>query len=117
VDALDAILKATDLVAVLGRDVHVRLVDISGSGCLLESDCRLAEGTIGSLRVRFEGTEYEDDVRIMRCRKFEGARGGFHLGAEFLWTTSPGERSLRRVLATLQASALEPGRFEQREPM
>jgi hypothetical protein len=117
VDALDAILKASDLVAVLGRDVDVRLVDISGSGCLLESDCRLAEGTIGSLRVRFEGTDYEDDVRIMRCRKFEGARGGFHLGVEFLWTTSPGERSLRRVLATIQAGALQPARLEATERM
>jgi hypothetical protein len=117
VDALDAMLKATDLVAVLGRDVHVRLVDISGSGCLLESDCRLAEGTIGSLRVRFEGTNYEDDVRVIRCRRFEGSRSGFYLGAEFLWTRSPGERSLRRVLMALQARALEPGRFERGEPM
>ena len=40
-DALDAILKANDLVAVLGREVPVRLVDISGSGCLLVSANRL----------------------------------------------------------------------------
>ncbi|MBA3886604.1 MAG: PilZ domain-containing protein [Acidobacteria bacterium] len=116
-DPLDAILKAGDLVAVLGRDVRVRLIDISGSGCLLESDCRLAEGTTGSLRVTIEGRDYEDDVRIMRCQNYEGTGGGFHLGAEFLWTTNPREHSLRRVLATIQAGALLPGRFEATERM
>ena len=34
---LDAILQASDLVAVLGREISVRLLDISASGCLLES--------------------------------------------------------------------------------
>ena len=50
-DALDAILKSNDLVAVLGREINVRLVDISVSGCLLESTSRLEKGTTGSLRV------------------------------------------------------------------
>ncbi|HET9266489.1 MAG TPA: PilZ domain-containing protein [Vicinamibacterales bacterium] len=111
-DALDAILKANDLVAVLGREVSVRLVDISGSGCLLESGSRLDEGTTGSLRVSFEGLEYADDVRIMRCRPSEGSSSLYYLGAEFLWTTSPGDRSLRRVLASLQATAVKAGKFE-----
>jgi PilZ domain len=117
VDALDAILRSGDLVAVLGRDVRVRLIEISGSGCLLESDCRLVEGTTGSLRVRCNGTEYIDDVRIMRCRRREGSVGGFHLGAEFLWTTSPSERSLRRVLATIHADSLEAAKLDPRERM
>ena len=39
-DALDAILKSNDVVAVLGREINVRLVDISASGCLLESSSR-----------------------------------------------------------------------------
>lgn len=116
-DALDAILTAGDLVAVLGRDVRIRLVDISGSGCLLESDIRLPDGTTGALRVTFEGREYEDDVRIMRCKARGGSTGGFHLGAEFLWTTNVREQSLRRVLATIQSGALKPGRFEATERM
>ena len=111
-DALDAILKANDLVAVLGREVSVRLVDISGSGCLLESANRLEKGTTGSLRVVFEGLEYFDDVRVMRCRPSEGSSSLYFLGAEFLWTTSPHERSLRRILASLQASAVKAGRLE-----
>ena len=112
-DVLDAILKANDLVAVLGREVPVRLVDISGSGCLLESSSRLEMGTTGSLRVIFEGVEYTDDVRIMRCRPCEGSSALYHLGAEFLWTSSPGDRSLRRIMASLQGAAVKVSKFEK----
>ncbi len=102
---IDLVLRARDLVAVLARDVAVRLVNISPSGCLLESDSRLREGTTASLRMLFEGVEYVDDIRVIRCTSTEGARG-YQVGAEFLWTTSPGERSLRRVLASLANGAL-----------
>lgn len=111
-DALDAILRSNDIVAVLGREVPVRLIDISSSGCLLESGSRLEKGTTGALRVVFEGLEYSDDVRIMRCRASEGSGSLYYLGAEFLWTTSPTERSLRRVLATLQAGAVKGASFD-----
>jgi PilZ domain-containing protein len=112
-DALDAILGAPDLVAVLGREVTVRLLDISSAGCLLESPSRLDKGTTGFLRVVFEDGEYMDDVRVMRCRECEGASGLYQLGAEFLWTTSPHERSLRRVIARLQGAAIRGGTFER----
>ena len=74
-DALDALLRASDLVAVLGREVVVRLMDISSAGCLLESNCRLEKGATGLLRVRFEDAEYMDDVRVMRCQESEGEAG------------------------------------------
>jgi PilZ domain len=112
-DALDAVLSAADLVAVLGREVEVRLVDISSAGCLLESNCRLEKGATGLLRLTFEGAEYMDDVRVMRCHESEGASGFYQLGAEFLWTTSPHERSLRRVLAKLQGSAVRSVTLER----
>lgn len=112
-DALDTILAATDVVAVLGREVRVRLVDVSASGCLLESSSRLETGTTGRLTVLFEEEEYVDDVRIMRCLEREGARAEYHLGAQFLWTTNPGGRSLRRVIARLHYGAIRPARFEQ----
>jgi hypothetical protein len=104
---LDAILLAGDCMAVLTRDVAVRLVDISGSGCLLESDSRLREGVTGTLHVVFENVQYTDDVRIVRCTGHEGSQT-YRMGAEFLWTRHPGERSLRRVLTKLQASAVAP---------
>jgi hypothetical protein len=108
-DPLDAILRASDLVAVLGREVTIRLLDISASGCLLESSSRLALGATGSLAVTFEGEEYTDNVRIIRCRDFEGSSGAYQIGAEFLWTDAPAERSLRRVVTRLQASAVRAG--------
>ena len=116
-DALKAILSAHDRVAVLGREVPVRLVDISTSGCLLESPNRLDKGTTGSLRVLFEERQYVDDVRIIRCSQSEGASHVYHLGAEFLWTTNPRENSLRRVLARLQSSAVKAAGFGQTSKM
>ena len=112
-DSLDALLGAGDLVAVLGRDVPVRLMDISNAGCLLESTCRLEKGATGHLRVMFDESEYMDDVRVIRCQETEGGSGLYYLGAEFLWTTSPHERSLRRVIAKLQGAAVRSVSFEQ----
>ena len=114
--ALDAILQANDVVAVLGRDVRVRLMDVSNSGCLIHSETRLAEGTTGTLRVTFDGAEYMDDVRIMRCRPSNAADQWFELGAEFLWTSHPGAGSLRRVIVSLQASAAKAVVFETIAP-
>jgi hypothetical protein len=112
VEGLDAILNAHDVVAVLGRDVTVRLVDISNSGCLIQSETRLAEGTTGTLRLTFNGVDYVDDVRIMRCQAPNAGDNWFRLGAQFLWTTHPGERSLRRVVAGVNPGALHSMRFE-----
>jgi len=112
-DSLDAMLGASDLVAVLGRVVPVRLVDISSAGCLLESSGRLEKGATGLLRVMFDEAEYMDDVRVMRCQASEGGSGLYQLGAEFLWTTSPHERSLRRVIAKLQGAVVRGVSFER----
>jgi hypothetical protein len=106
-DALNAVLKATDLVAVLGREVTVRLVDISASGCRLESNSRLALGSTGSLMVTYLDEEYLDDVRIIRCLELEGSAGGYQIGAEFLWTRTPNDHSLRTMVSRLEASAVK----------
>ena len=111
-ESLDAILGAQDLVAVLGRDIAVRLVDISNSGCLLQSETRLANGTTGTLKLSYGGVDYADDVRIMRCQTPNAGDNWFRLGAQFLWTTHPGERSLRRVVAGIKPEALQAMRFE-----
>lgn len=111
-EPLDAILRAEDVVAVLGRDVSVRLVDVSNSGCLLQSETRLLEGTTGTLRLSYDGVEYVDDVRVMRCQAPICGDNWFRLGAEFLWTSHPNERSLRRLVASLQPAALSAIRFE-----
>ncbi len=111
---LDVVLQASDLVAVLGREVSVRLIDISASGCLLESSSRLLIGTSGSLILSYDGREYVDDVRVIRCRQCEGSSGSYQVGAEFLWTNTPHDRSLRRVLSQLQVTAVKAAGFERR---
>ena len=102
-DSIRFVLRAHDLLAVLGRDVSVRLVNVSASGALLATNRRLSEGTTGSLRAVYEGVEYVDDVRVVRCIQVEGS-SEYHAGVEFLWTTAPGENSMRRVIAGLQAA-------------
>lgn len=105
-ETLKAVLSAHDLVAVLGREVPVRVVDISTSGCLLESESRLDAGVMGTLRVSYDGQQYVDDVRVMRCNTCEGASGLYQMGAAFLWTTRPDHKSLRRVINWLNRAAV-----------
>jgi hypothetical protein len=108
-DRLDDILQAGDLLGVLGRDVTVRMLNVSGSGCLVESASPIEPGTTGVLSLRFDGQEYSDPVRITRCQQIEGAGATYRMGAEFLWTAAPGERSLRRVASRLQQLAERGG--------
>jgi hypothetical protein len=116
-DALDAILQANDVVAVLAREVAVRLVDLSVSGCLLESSHQLTVGAMGTLLVRFDGKEFVDDVRVIRCRQSEGSSGIYYVGAEFLWTNAPHDGSLRRMVTRLRTSAIKTGSWDQSRRM
>jgi hypothetical protein len=96
------VLRADDVIGVLTREVRVRLVNISASGCLVESGSRLEVGMAGALRVRVGGEVYSDDVRISRVQQRQGAGGTWQVGAEFLWTAPPGPEALRRVVGRLR---------------
>ncbi len=99
---LDAILNASDVLGVLIREVPVKLLVISMAGCLFESSCRVDEGAVGTIHVTFDGQDYSDDVRIIRCSFIRGAAAPFRLGGQFLWATVPDKRSLRLVINQLQ---------------
>ena len=101
-DSIRFVLRSNDLVAVLGREIPVQLVNISSSGCLVATTSSLHEGTTASVRLNFGGVEYTDNVRVVRCTRIEGS-SEYHLGMEFLWTTAPGGQSMRRAIASLQA--------------
>jgi hypothetical protein len=118
-DGLARILGATDVTSVLGRETDAELLNISGSGCLIETSTRIDVGTAGLLRMTIQGTEYHDDVRVARCQAIEGAGAKYHIGAEFLWTTAPGEQSLRRLVVQLRGAAVKAAevRFESRQAM
>ena len=81
--------------AVLTREVDMRVVNISLSGCLLELSGPIEIGTLATLRVIVAGEVYTDDVHVIRCREVDEAV--YHAGARFLWTTPPHRHSIRRI--------------------
>ena len=97
-----AVLHADDVVGVLARETRACLVNVSQSGCLLESSFYLEPGTTGTLAVTVDGTVYGDAVRVTRAERVQGASAAWHVGIEFLWTTHPGSRSLRRMVGRLR---------------
>jgi hypothetical protein len=95
------LITGPSVIAVLGRDVVVRLLEISRSGCLLESSHAMPEGTIASLSIEIEGREYMDEVRVSRSQLLAGVGERYAVGVEFLWLRLPREQSLRHYAATL----------------
>ena len=85
-------------VASLTTDIQVRVLNVSGAGCLVEARRALAIGSVATLRIRFAGGDFEDTVQIVRCQEITGAGAVFHLGANFLTTTPPSIESLRYVM-------------------
>jgi PilZ domain len=88
-----------DLVGVLTREVATRLIEISRSGCLLESRQRIEEGTVATLRLEVAGQVYTEEVRATRCVAVAGSGSSYLIGIEFLKTGPAHEMSIRRALA------------------
>jgi hypothetical protein len=84
--------------ALLTKEFRARLLNFSAAGCLVETNTRLEIGTVGSLRFVFDGTEFVDDVQVVRCQQIEGAGALYQVGARFLWTSATGRGTLRQVL-------------------
>ena len=95
------LITGPSVIAVLGRDVVVRLLEISRSGCLLESSHAMPEGTIAALSIEIDGREYMDEVRVSRSQLLAGVGERYAVGVEFLWLRLPREQSLRHYAATL----------------
>lgn len=102
---------STDRVGILTREFRVRMLNYSPSGCLVETNARVDVGTVGSLHFVIDGSEFVDDVQVVRCQPIEGAGSLYQIGARFLWTVSPGRGTLRRALGRpngeLESSALK----------
>ena len=79
------------------RDVAIRLLNCSPSGCLLETDARLECGAMGVLRVTIDGNEFIDDVEVVRCQPIQGAGALYQIGVRFLWNAPLNRRALRRL--------------------
>jgi hypothetical protein len=97
--------KGAQAFAVLISTTSVRLLEISRTGCLLESSQRIDAGTSGEFRVGIDGRMFSEELRVTRCSRLEGSGATYRIGAEFLRTRRPDDSSLRRaVYATLAAA-------------
>jgi hypothetical protein len=104
-----SVAPSIERVGVLTREFHVRILNYSPSGCLVETNARVDVGTIGSLRFVIDGSEFVDDVQVVRCQPIEGAGALYQVGARFLWTVAPGKGTLRRALGrSTRAESSEP---------
>jgi PilZ domain len=113
VDNSLALIMTSDVTGLIARDVPVTLANISRGGCLLESACPVAAGTVGLLRVEIRGRVYTDTIRVTRCAIVPGAGERHHVGVEFLHLTVPGPQSLRlyAAVATEPPKGAGPLRF------
>ena len=102
---MPGVLTGPSVIALLGRDVVVRLLEISRSGCLFESSHAMPISTIAALSVEIDGREYVDEVRVSRSRLLAGAGERYEVGVEFLWLRPPREQSLRHYAAMLTSSS------------
>jgi hypothetical protein len=90
-----------EVIGMLARNVPTRLLDISRTGCLLESRQRVEDGTVGELRLEVQRKVFVDDVRVTRCVLIEGSGSLYLVGAEFVQTRRPGEHSIRRAVTAI----------------
>jgi hypothetical protein len=82
----------------LAKEVRVRVLNCSGSGCLLESDAPIPVGAVAKLRIAFGGHEFDDTVRVVRCQLLVGTGNIYHVGTQFLATTPPYAGTLRYLM-------------------
>lgn len=90
-----------EVTGMLARNVPTRLIDISRTGCLLESRQRVEDGTVGELQLQVQRETFADDVRVTRCVLVEGSGSIYRVGAEFVQTRRPGEHSIRRAITAI----------------
>ncbi len=98
--------------AVLTRELPVRLLNCSASGCLVETNVRLEVSTVASLTLNFDGRHFTDDVLVAWCRPIAGGDSRFHVGLQFVWTAAATPNTLRMMAHELVAGISEP-RAEQ----
>ena len=94
-------IEGSEVTGMLARSVPTRLIDISRTGCLLESRQRVEDGTVGELQLQVQRETFVDDVRVTRCVLVEGSGSIYRVGAEFVQTRRPGERSIRRAITAI----------------
>ena len=99
--------STSERLAVLTRSCHMRVLNCSVSGCLIETNRQIDVGAVASIRVVINGRELSDDVQVVRCQRIAGAGSVYHIGAQFLWTTPPAATSIRAALWQSSSTATD----------
>ena len=81
--------------ATLTRHIRVRVLNCSAEGSLLETTAPLVIGTVGTLRVMFGGSEFDDKIQVVRCELMKSTDVVHDVGVRFLSTTPPYAGTLR----------------------
>ena len=89
------------MLGILLTSMPLRVLEVSRSGCLLESGRHIPAGTSGRLQLDIDGRPYSEEVRVTRCHRIEGAGASYRLGVEFLRTGRPDSSSLRRAVYSM----------------
>ena len=76
------------------RDIPVRLLDFSLSGCLVATNHPMHAGTIGELQVAFEGRPYRDTVIVVKAILHHGFPYTHTLGSQFTLANHADKASL-----------------------
>jgi hypothetical protein len=92
--------------AVIVRELAVRLVNCSRAGCLFEADKPLNPGTVGTLSLVIDGHELADHILVVRCQAIAGAGPLHHVGARLLWVETPSAHTIRRGLTPIENPVL-----------
>jgi PilZ domain-containing protein len=95
--------------AVLTRELPVRLLNCSASGCLLETNVPLDVSTVASLTLKLDGRHFTDDVLVTWCRPIAGGDARYHVGLRFVWTGAATPNTLRMMAHQLVAGVSESG--------
>ena len=98
-----------DRLAVLTRDLPVRLLNCSASGCLVETNVRLEVSTVASLTLSVDGRHFTDDVLVAWCKSIAGGDARYHVGLRFVWTAAATPNTLRMMAHQLVAGVNESG--------
>lgn len=83
------------LEARLVRQVPVRLVEYSLSGCRIATAHPIELGAEGRLKIELDGKQYQDTVHIVRRMALKGITETMTIGGEFAWANRPGAVSIR----------------------
>lgn len=86
----------------LVKQIPVRLVNLSLSGFLLESESDIDVGSTGELRVDLGSAVYNDEVRVARTVTRAGTSLPYTLAGEFSWANRPGQDSVRLAVRLIE---------------